>query len=347
MKKVTEFVDSGIGERLFTAASLTVSLKDSIVLEYASGTVGGQGTSRVEPDTLFDLASLTKVLATMPCWVLQATQDRNLLDRPLKSFFPDCPEDKSEITPRHLLAHSSGFPAWRPYYLMFLSQPNATRIQETILNEHLAYLPGCGTIYSDLGFILLGLIAEMETGHKLDEIVRERVYGPMGLSGNLMFNPDGPSRGIAFTRIGDKPGLVNDLNARKLGGVAGHAGLFGNGLGVVKLALEFLKSIRGNKGFFDHETMKIFSAKADFEPESTRCLGFDTPSPTGSSSGRFFSGSSLGHTGFTGTSLWIDTRRDIIVSFLTNRVFYGESDTRIKEFRPILHDLIMQELIGD
>jgi CubicO group peptidase (beta-lactamase class C family) len=128
-----------------------------------------------------------------------------------------------------------------------------------------------------------------------------------------------------------------------MGGVSGHAGLFGTAKGVTALAREVLNSLKSGKGFFDATCVREFSTRPNLVQDCTRALGFDTPSPGDSTSGRFFSAGSLGHTGFTGTSLWIDPEKDLIVVLLTNRVFAGEADVRIKAFRPLIHDIIVEE----
>ncbi len=175
--------------------------------------------------------------------------------------------------------------------------------------------------------------------------VREEVFQPLGVSQDLLFRPVSDLGRIAWTRPGESPVLVNDLNTRALGGMSGHAGLFGTAQGAAAVAEEILWSRNSRGGLFDNAITQMFCCKADFVAGSTRALGFDTPSEEGSSSGRYFSAESLGHTGFTGTSIWMDPQREIVVTLFTNRVFMGESDTRIKAFRPILHDAVMREFL--
>jgi serine-type D-Ala-D-Ala carboxypeptidase len=328
-------------EEMFTAAVLLVAKGWNVLFHQTYGALGQPGTSPTRPKTLFDLASLTKVLAITPSWILIAAGDSSLLDRGIARWFPHVPPDKRSITPRHLLAHASGLPAWRPYYLLPAHHHAAGDAAARILAEPLEYSPGSASIYSDLGFMLLGFIVERETGKKLDEFSRKRIYQPLDLAEELLFCPENKDR-IAMTRVGESPGLVNDLNARALGGVSGHAGLFGTAKGVAALAGEILSSLKGSGKLFDREISRLFCSRAGFSPDSSRALGFDTPSEDASSSGSLFSRDSVGHTGFTGVSLWIDIPRDLIVVLLTNRVFMGEADFRIKQFRPALHDAVME-----
>lgn len=335
-----------LDEKLFTGAALVVQREGDTVFSESYGTLGGPGTARVTPQTLFDLASLTKVLATTPCWLLLSADAPEILDRPLSHWLSRCPADKALITPRLLLAHASGLPAWRPYYLMPFSGHILEQVCLKILDEPLDYPTASGCVYSDLGFILLGLILELETRLPLDRLCKDRVYTPLGLSSDLTFRPFGHEDRTALTRYGDPVGLVNDLNARALGGASGHAGLFGTAPAVCALSTRILESLGSLRGFFDNDLTRQFCTRVDFVEGCTRALGFDTPSEQGSSSGRLFSRQSIGHTGFTGTSIWIDLERRIIVVLLTNRVIMGEADQRIKAFRPRLHDAVIECILS-
>jgi serine-type D-Ala-D-Ala carboxypeptidase len=334
-----EIMRSGLMQEIFTAAALLVIHHDELVFHNAYGTLSGPGSETATTRTLFDMASVTKVLATTPVWIQLESESPGIIDEPLVRWFHDTPPDKASITPRQLLAHASGLPAWRPYYLMTTSAPHSENVRVRILSEPLAYTPGLGCIYSDLGFMLLAFIIEKETGESLDVCAAKRIFEPLGLN-DIMFKPLAQKHRIAWTRVDDTPGVVNDLNSRALGGVAGHAGLFATAECAGRLALELLRS-HNSGGFFNTPVVRMFSRKACLTVDSTRALGFDTATEA-SSCGRFFSGSSVGHTGFTGTSLWVDLDRELIVVLLTNRVVNGESDFRIKDFRPLVHDSIMQ-----
>lgn len=333
---------SGLEQEIFTAAALLVIHRDQPLLHETYGTIAGPGTTAVHSQTLFDAASLTKVLATAPMWMLLESQYPGLIDRSITHWFADAPPDKAAITPRLLLAHASGLPAWRPYYLMRSSEPHAEEVRTRILSESLIHSPGRGCVYSDLGFMLLGFILEKETGEGLDVNSRNKIYRPLGLH-DIMFLPRPQEHRIARTRVNDPPGFVNDLNARALGGVAGHAGLFASVEAAGRLAQEFLRS-HNRGGFFNSSIVRMFFRRPAFTPDSTRALGFDTPAAHGSSCGNHFSDASVGHTGFTGVSLWIDIHREIVALLFTNRVLKGESDFRIKDFRPKVYDAVIHAL---
>lgn len=343
LNRAHDLMNQALEERLFTGAVLLVNLWGEPVAHEAYG-CRGPGTDAVTRDTLFDLASLTKVLATTPCWMLLAAESPGILERKLDTWIDDCPAHTAGITPRQLLAHASGLPAWRPYYLMRSDAPHPVTVRRLVIREPFQYAPGTGCVYSDLGFMLLAFIIEMHAGLDLAAYANERVYEPLGLTNDLLFTPRGQEMRTAWTRQGDPPGLVNDLNARALGGVAGHAGLFGTAAGVAALAEEYTRSLGSPHGFFERRCVEEFTTRAGFTADSTRALGFDTPSAQGSTSGKWFSSQSIGHTGFTGTSLWMDLHRKLTVVLLTNRVIVGEADQRIKDFRPRIHDAIVEEI---
>lgn len=344
LPRAHEMMTRAAEDRLFPGGVLLVLLGGREVIHQPYGTLGGAGTAAVTRETLFDLASLTKVLAATPSWMILAQEQPGILDESLQRWFPDCPAEKTAITPRHLLAHASGLPAWRPYYLFHWPEPVELSLLQRILGEPREYPTGTGWRYSDLGFILQAFALYAETGERLDRFVHRRIYEPLEISSDIMFLPRGHESRTALTRPGDPPGQVNDLNTRVLGGVSGHSGLFGTAAAIGTLAREIIGSLKSESGLFAPGVVRTFCSRAGFTPDSTRALGFDTPSPEASSSGRFFPPESLGHTGFTGTSLWIDPKRELIVVLLTNRVFMGEADRRIMSFRPLLHDAVMEEL---
>lgn len=339
---IIEIINQAADEDIFTAAALIVLKERKTIVEEYFGQTGISNPAPVNEDTLFDLASLTKVLATTPCWIKHLEKHPESLDYPIEAWIGDLPEDKLKITPRLLLAHSSGLPAWKPYYLFARNSEHKKFVIDRIVKENLDYPVGSGSIYSDLGFILLGRLLEVISGKDLVATCNDWIYEPLNLTDRLLFRPDIRSRQITQTRQEDTSGEVNDLNARALGGVSGHAGLFGTARGVAELAAEFLRSLKTDSGFFNRKILEVFVKPCGYGSDSSRALGFDTNTQIGSSCGSLFGKSSFGHTGFTGTSLWIDPDRDLAVVFLTNRVLMGEPDMRIKKLRPELHDSIIR-----
>ncbi|MFH0826021.1 MAG: serine hydrolase domain-containing protein [Pseudomonadota bacterium] len=334
----------GLDQSLFTAAVILAAEGRRIVLHQSYGTLDGDPTNAAGTDTLFDLASLTKIIATTPCWMVLAAAEKGILDEPIIRWFPEAPKDKKNITPRLLLAHASGLPHWRPYYLCLSRFDHKIFVRDKILREPLVYGPGDGCLYSDLGFMLLGFILEIETGKSLDQVAVEKIFKPLRLEKELIFRPSASARSIAPTLQGETAGCVHDLNARALGEVSGHAGLFGTAKGVHGVMAELTAGIGSESGLFDGETLRMFAERTSYVPDTTRALGFDTPARENCSSGRFFSRQSLGHTGFTGTSAWADPTTGIVLVLLTNRAYMGEGDFRIKQFRPLVHDALMLDL---
>ncbi len=332
----------GLEQSLFAAGALSVSHSGKTVHEQYCGNLRNSASPSVGPDSLFDLASLTKVLAVTPAWILMEQREPGIIDSSISRWLAEVPRDKSGITPRHLLAHCSGLPAWRPYYLH--GSNSRREMLDRIFSAPLEYATGTLSVYSDLGFMLLAFILEKQFGQDFNAFVAENLYEPMGLNDDLVFLPGVNNSRAVWTRFSDPSGLVHDLNARSLGGVSGHAGLFGTLRGVTSLASEFLHSLKTTEGLFRCDTINRFCQPAGLVEGSSRALGFDTPSLEGSSSGEKFSRFSIGHTGFTGVSLWIDIPREIIGVLLTNRVFMGESDLRIKQFRPLVYNTIIEML---
>jgi len=335
----------GLSECIFTGAVLLVAQGEEVLFHEPYGTHRGPDSPQVTRESLFDLASLTKILATTPAWMVLTSERPQILDQGLESWFPDCPAEKRSITPRHLLAHASGLPAWRPYYLHTVEQSErADFTLRKIFAEPLEYPPGQGCVYSDLGFMLLGFLLAAETGQDLMAFTQERIFVPLGLASELIFRPATHEERIVSTRRDDPPGIVNDLNARALGGVAGHAGLLGTAQGAARLMGQIMQCMKREDGFFDNATVQLFTGPSGFR-NCPRALGFDMPGSEAPSCGRFFSANSLGHTGFTGTSAWLDPEKDLVVVLLTNRVYMGESDFRIKQYRPAVHDAVIDGLI--
>ena len=313
----------------------------------------------VTPETVFDLASLTKPLATT--LAVLALIKSGLIT--LESTLPELlrrpiPQAMARITLRHLLAHSSGLPAHRPYFQTLRDiAPNERRerLLAWILEERLIAPPGQVACYSDLGFLLLGWMVEIQSGLPLDRFVAETIYHPWGLEENLFFRPlpPGPDEGRIFAPSEQCPwrqtllsGVVHDDNCYVLGGVAGQAGLFGDMRGVLSLGVRLLdlRQGRGEHPALRADDLRRALRREGSVPGSGWGLGFDTPAAAGSSAGRYLAPESFGHLGFTGVSLWIDPGKELVLVLLCHRVHPSRDNPRIKPFRPLFHDTILEAL---
>lgn len=313
----------------------------------------GTGESTVCKNTFFDLASMTKPLVTSLVFLLLVERGIIKFEDELSKYFRDISPDKKQIKLYHLLTHTSGLPAHKPYFIELEKLSFDCRwdyVLKSILSEKLSFSPGKGCIYSDLGFILLGSILELVTGEKLDLFWEKNILHPMKIKNKFFFPKTLISDGEKYAETGTCPwskvklrGIVNDDNCRALGGVAGHAGLFGTMSGLLKYVENISLEIKGNGKFFQFSTKTV---KNFLKQKNTNWInGFDTPSKSFSSSGEHFSDMTFGHLGFTGTSFWMDIKTGCGVVLLTNRVIGGANLDSIREIRPIIHNLIMRFLI--
>jgi CubicO group peptidase (beta-lactamase class C family) len=357
--------------KTFSGASLLVAKPDRVLFHQTWGHTRNTGESSIDSHTLFDLASITKPLITVPLCARAVSEGILALDDPLRSFFPSAliTEATQSITIRQLLTHSSGLPAYEPFFHELIPlEPSKRReaLRAKVLSAPLQSRPGTSSCYSDLGFMLLTMILEGIYEAPLDHLAEEFLL--QGFEGTLRYCPlevpsdptVPPKRPRAaegsFAATEYCPwrkrlleAEAHDENAYCLGGVAGHAGLFGTAHGVFRL-LAFLWELY--QGSPDHpprttEVMREFWTRPSGIPDSTWMLGFDTPSPQQSSAGDRFSPRSAGHLGFTGTSFWFDLEREILIILLTNRVHPTRKNERMKSFRPLLHNLVMEVCLAD
>jgi CubicO group peptidase (beta-lactamase class C family) len=380
---VIKLLERGIEESIFPGAVILVAGQGQVVLfqEAGYGSVIPE-KFRMKKDTVFDLASLTKPLATTLALMRLLEEGAVHLDQPLSEIVPAATlGDKAGLTPRLLLSHAAGLADWKAYYLKLVEHPlqeRKTILREWIMQEPFGYPPGKGSLYSDLGFMLLDGVIEESAGESLPEYVNKHFYGPLGL-GRTFFrgtseeeNPPRPP----FTKGGEDPlppgkgrviqgfavqefaatedcpwrkkvvqGEVDDENAWALGGYSGHAGLFGTAEEVYVISHMLRETFLGiRRGFFKPETVREFFRRQNIVEGSDWALGWDTRAPEGSSAGKHFSRDSVGHTGFTGTSIWMDLEKDVVVILLTNRVHPTRNNNSIKTFRPKLHDAVMEAL---
>ena len=380
---VAAVLEEGLAEGV--APGLSAAVLHRGVLVHASV----HGSARLEPrrEELtpghhFDVASLTKVMATATAAAVLIAERRLSLEDPVRRHLPSfAGAGRDRVTIRHLLAHSSGLPAWRPYYERVMAdpvgrlafQPREARpgsrlaeafargralLEEAVLSEPLEAEPGTRAVYSDLGFLALGWALERAAGVPLGRLVRERVLEPLALASTFFVDEAsepgrvgglGEREGRAFAATEQcvhrgevNCGEVNDDNAWALGGVAGHAGLFSTARDVAALGSAWLDALRRRPGLLDPGVAAEF-ARRDPTPDGTRALGWDTPSPEGSSLGTRLGrgpGGAIGHLGFTGTSLWIDPDAEVVVALLTNRCHPSRENERIRAFRPRFHDAV-------
>ena len=323
------------------AAGLEAGRAGVVVWRTAAGRLTyDPGAPAAVEDTIFDLASLTKVVATASIAMRLLEARRLTLAERVASLAPEWRgAERTLVTIRDLLEHSSGLPAWAPLFVNHAGRP---AFQSAIGAQPLEYPPWTRSVYSDLGFMLLGFLLEDAGGAPLDA-----QFAALRLEG-LTFRPDPSLRArIAPTR--EDPwrgrllaGEVDDDNAWGLGGVAGHAGLFGTASDVGAFARLVLATWRKETTLGRPETLRRFVIRSTV-PGSSRALGWDTMLPT-SSCGTLLSPRAIGHTGFTGTSLWIDPERDVYVVLLTNRVHPTPKNDALPALRPAVHDAVVRAL---
>jgi CubicO group peptidase (beta-lactamase class C family) len=322
------------------------------------------GSPRVKPETIYDLASLTKVVAATPACMVLYERGQLSLDQPLVEILPEFASPSSskndprrrKVTLRMLLAHSSGLPA---YIKLFETAHNKEELIHQALQVPLANDPGTHAEYSDIGFILLGEAIQRIAGEPLDRFCQREIFSPLKLS-RMAFRPPEDWKPLIPPTEESQPqrpyiiqGEVNDENAFVMGGIAAHAGCFSTALDVSVFAHCMLQSTHSRAGFarewaestplFRPQTVEIFTRREDFPPGTSRALGWDTPSQP-SQSGKYFSPRAYGHLGYTGTSLWIDPERQLSVTLLTNRTWPDRSSQAIKNLRPIFHDAVVEAL---
>jgi CubicO group peptidase (beta-lactamase class C family) len=321
-------------------------------------------------DTVFDLSSLTKPLATTIAIMMLVRDAKLRIDERVTRFFHNFGvHGKSHVTFRHLLAHCSGLPAWRPYFqkvaeveksgkVNFMASRGAKEfVYDEIHRERLEYPSGTKTLYSDLNFILLGEAVEQVTGAPLNRFCRDKIFRPLQLRATDFIDiSQNRARRLEPVREMFAPtsfcplrkrlllGEVDDENAYAMGGVAGHAGLFAPVKEVDRLAHELVRCYSGKSDVIPQRIVREFWARDKAASGSTWALGWDTPSAEYSSSGYHFSSAAIGHLGFTGTSIWIEPEREIVVSLLTNRVHPSRENQAIRDLRPRIHDLVMEAL---
>ncbi|HSF13933.1 MAG TPA: glycoside hydrolase family 3 N-terminal domain-containing protein [Vicinamibacteria bacterium] len=355
LRKVENVVRRAIESGATPGAAYLVARRGRIVLEGALGRATYEKDApAVSSDTLYDLASLTKVVVTTTLSMIFV--ERGLLDlgKPVQSYLPEFRgQDKNMVLVEDLLAHSGGLLWWTELYERFEGRtPEEAKrgYIDAICELPLDYPPRSKTVYSDLGILLLGEILERITGKPLDALARDEIFAPLGMDEAMYLPPPSLLTRIAPTEVDPWRGRlvhgeVHDENAFGLGGVAPHAGLFSTARGLAPFAQMMLNGGAYNgRRLLNARTIARFTSRANLVEGSSRALGWDTPSEP-SSAGLYFSSASFGHTGFTGTSLWIDPERELFAILLTNRVHPTRENRKIFDLRPAFHDAVMTAIV--
>ena len=352
---VRSILEKAIRERTFPGAVWGVVYRGSIAAIDAAGRLTYEADApAVEAETVFDLASVSKVVATTAAAMLLVDRGRLDLDTHLGDLLPGfvigmAPgSGKQRVTLRMLLAHTSGLPA---YETLFREHKTPDMMLRAILRLPLEAQPGTRTEYSDFGFILLGKAIEILAGESLDTFCAREIFAPLGMAATR-FRPARESRASIPPTEEDRTlrgrviqGEVQDENCFILGGVAGHAGVFANARDLLAFAQCILARGTTSDGrpLFRGETLDLFAQREGPASAAARALGWDVPTE-GSSSGRYFGPRSLGHLGYSGCSLWIDPDQELAVVLLTNRTWPDRSNQAIKQFRPVFHDAVVDAL---
>jgi beta-N-acetylhexosaminidase len=354
LQSAFQVIERAIADKAFPGASVAIGYREKVSLHAFGNLSYAANSAAVDTHTMYDIASLTKVVTTTTLVAKLAEGDFPVpvdLDAPVERYLPEWasgpqPEWRHRVTVRHLLTHTSGLPAFKEYWR---TSKNKQDTLTKIFAEPLEYEPGTKEIYSDLGIILMAEIVERLTGRTLDDLARTYIFTPLAMKDTMFRPPKKLWPWIAPTEIDDRfrhrlvQGEVHDENAFAIGGVSGHAGMFSTAPDLAAFCQMLLDG-----GVYAHHRILRRATIAQFTTpqqlsSGTRTLGWAVPTE-GGSSGHYFSGHSFGHTGFTGTSIWIDPDRDLFVVLLTNRVHPTRENQKMVQLRPAFHDAVMQAL---
>ena len=342
-----ELLRKAIADHAFPAASVAIAHHGNLVGLKAFGRLTYEPNSpEATTETVFDLASVTKVVATTSMAMILYERGLLELDLPVVAVVAEfAGEDprRDAVTLRMLLSHSSGLPA---YEKLFLRARTRDELLSAAFATPLTANPGARAEYSDIGFVILGVALERIAEESLDHFCQHEVFGPLAMT-HTAFNPPSAWRAFIAPTADDQTfrqriiqGEVQDENASAMGGVAGHAGVFATAEDIAIFAHAMLA---GRRPILRPETLALFTRRESSPPGTSRALGWDTPSSP-SQSGKYFSAGSFGHLGYTGTSLWIDPQRQLSIALLTNRTWPDCSNQAIKQLRPKFHDAVIESL---
>jgi serine-type D-Ala-D-Ala carboxypeptidase len=328
-------LDDAVGQRIVPGGQLVVVDAGQVVLRHAFGRLTYEGAP-VTPATVYDVASLTKAVVTTTVVAKLVAAGRLDWETPVVTLLPYVPHPGLRVA--HLLAHASGLPAWRPFYQRTAQRDDFPRLAAA---EPLETAPGTRSVYSDLGFMLLGALCEAAGEERLDRLAARLIFAPLGMTASRFVDLTAGERepAAAPTEVCPRRGLVqgevHDDNCHAAGGILGHAGLFSTGDDLARFAIAACEGRAFPRG-------PVWSPAN--VPGSTWCLGWDRPSPGPSQAGASWPRTGVGHLGFTGCSLWIDPPRGRACVLLTNRVHPSRDGDGIKRLRPAVHDLVWQLL---
>lgn len=340
-------LQDAIKERAFPGCAISILHRGRVVALKGTGRFTyDPGSPAVGADTIFDVASVSKVVATTPMAMLLYERGQLDLEAPVVSLLPEFAGDdprRDQVTVRMLLAHSSGLPA---YERLFERVRTREELIRAALTMRLTADPGTRAEYSDIGFIVLGELLARLADEPLDRFCQREVFGPLGMARTGCCPPASWRTQIPPT-VDDRTfrqrvvqGEVHDENASVMGGIAGHAGVFAPAADVALFAHSMLN---GGRPILRPETVALFTRRQPAPPAASRALGWDTPSQP-SQSGRHLSQTAFGHLGYTGTSLWIDPELQLAITLLTNRTWPDHSSQAIKQVRPKFHDAVVEAL---
>jgi beta-glucosidase-like glycosyl hydrolase/CubicO group peptidase (beta-lactamase class C family) len=344
---VDSIITRAIRDSAFPGAELLVAKDGAVIDNKAYGTLSyDYGSPPVDPSTMYDIASMTKVIATTSAVMRLCDEGTLRLSDPVAGYLPAfATHGKERITLNNLLLHNGGLPAFKP---LFQTCSSPQQILDSVYETEMIYRTGDSTVYSDFDFILLGKIVEAVTGTTLDHYVDSVFLQPLGMTRTMFRPPEALWENIAPTEFDSTfrktlvRGVVHDENAFALGGVSGHAGLFSTASDLAVLMQMVLNGgTYGGREYLKPETVRLFTSRQG--AKGTRALGWDMKSMNGySTAGSLMGGTTFGHTGFTGTSVWADPDKKITIIFLTNRVHPTRANAKIGKVRPLVHDAVMR-----
>lgn len=346
---VRRVIARAVADSVFPGAVAVIGTRTDIVAEIAAGKLDwAAGAAAPDPCTIWDVASLTKVVGMTTAMMQLVEQERVNLDAPVQTYLPEWQGQwKDLVTPRHLLTHSSGLRAWRALYEEVTTAEEAKQL---VLATPLDTLPGLRYVYSDLGAILLGMIIERVSGEPLDAYLASKVFRPLRMTHTGYRPADSLHTRVAPTEVDPWRGRhlrgeVHDENAFRLDGISAHAGLFSTAADLTRFAQMLLNGGElGGARIVLPETIEHFTRVQD-PAVSHRALGWETPNGS-NSAGRLMRPPAFGHTGFTGTSMWIDPANDLFIILLTNRVNPSRENSRIGPVRSTIADITVRAATG-